>query len=76
VHTKAQFAAGLQRALSAPGPYLLQVMLSGPRTVYPLIGAGASPQEIIWRETHPGSGVPVYAREHFDYGARRLRQPA
>ncbi len=72
VHTKDQFQAAVQRALAAPGPYLLQVMLPAPKPVYPLIGAGASPQEIIWRETHPGSGALVYAREQFDYAARRL----
>jgi hypothetical protein len=34
---------------------------------------GTSPQDIVWRETEPGSGVPVFARERFDYEERRLR---
>jgi acetolactate synthase-1/2/3 large subunit len=73
VHTKGQFLAALARALATPGPYLLQIMLAGPHTVYPLIGAGASPQEIIWKETVAGSGQLIYARECFDYSTGRLR---
>jgi acetolactate synthase-1/2/3 large subunit len=72
VHTKAQFAAALHRAMAVPGPYLLQVMLPAPSQVYPLMEPGTTPQDMVWRETSPGSGVRVYARERFDYQARCL----
>jgi acetolactate synthase-1/2/3 large subunit len=73
VHTKAQLAAALRRALATPGPYLLQVMLPATHGVFPLMEPGTTPQEIIWRETDPGSGVRVPATQRFDYATRRLR---
>ncbi|HEY3083803.1 MAG TPA: thiamine pyrophosphate-binding protein [Chloroflexota bacterium] len=73
VHTKAQFRAALERALDAPGPYLVHVVLPRQNQVYPLMEPGTTPRDMVWRETSPGSGLPVYARERFDYEARRLR---
>jgi acetolactate synthase-1/2/3 large subunit len=73
VQGKAQFAAALDRALAAPGPYLLHVVLPRPNQVYPLMQPGTTPQDMVWRETHPGSGVPIFARERFDYEAGTLR---
>lgn len=73
VHTKAQCRAALARALATPGPYLIHVVLAGQAQVYPLMEPGTSPQDIVWRETAPGSGVPVYARERFDYDRGHLR---
>src|SRR5206468_7486646 len=74
VHTKAQLAAAVQRALATPGPYLIHVVLPRHNQVYPLMQPGTSPQDIVWRETEPGSGVAVHARERFDYDARMLRE--
>jgi acetolactate synthase-1/2/3 large subunit len=73
VHRQDQFIAAFRRALETPGPYLLQVMLPGSHAVYPMIVPGSTPQDIVWRETTAGSGVSVYAREHYDYQARRLK---
>jgi acetolactate synthase-1/2/3 large subunit len=73
VHTKAEYAAALRRALETPGPYLVQVVLPAVHGVFPLMEPGTTPQEIIWRETVPGSGVRVPAGEHFDYETKRLR---
>ncbi|HEY3111866.1 MAG TPA: thiamine pyrophosphate-dependent enzyme [Chloroflexota bacterium] len=73
VQTKAQLRAAVRRALAIPGPYLIHVVLPRQNQVYPLMQPGTSPQEIVWRESAPGSGVPVYARERFDYQGRRLR---
>lgn len=74
LHTKAQFRAAVRRALAAPGPYFLHVVLPRQNQVYPLMEPGTTPQDMVWRETGPGSGVRVYAREVFDYDARRLRR--
>jgi acetolactate synthase-1/2/3 large subunit len=76
VRTKAQFRAALTHMLAADGPYLIQVMLPGANQVYPLMKPGTGPQDMVWRETFPGSGVPVYAHERFDYEAGRLRSAA
>ena len=73
VHDKERFARAFERALAAPGPYLIQVMLPAAHTVYPLIEPGTTPQDIVWRETFPGSGEKVHARDHFDYASRRFR---
>jgi acetolactate synthase-1/2/3 large subunit len=73
VHTKAQCREAVRRALATPGPYLIQVMLPRQVQVYPLIEPGTTPQDLICRETAPGSGVRVYAREYFDFEAGRLR---
>ena len=75
VHDKAQCAAAIRRALATPGPYLVQVMLPRPSGVYPLMEPGTTPQDMVWREQSPGSGVKVYAHERFDYRHRRLRTP-
>lgn len=72
VHSRAQLRAAVQRALTTPGPYLLQVVLPAQNHVYPLMEPGTTPQDIAWRETYPGSSTHVYARERFDYEARRL----
>ena len=73
VHGKAQFAAAIERALAASGPYLIQVILPRTDGVYPLMEPGTTPQEMIWRETAPGSGLRIRAGERFDYAAGRLR---
>jgi len=73
VHSKGQYRLAIRRALAAPGPYLVHVALATRNQVYPLMEPGTTPQDIIWRETTPGSGVPVHAHERFDYIARRLR---
>jgi hypothetical protein len=73
LHRKAQLPAALRRMLAAPGPYLLHVILPARNQVYPLMEPGTTPQDMVWRETSPGSGARVYARERFDYAARRLR---
>jgi acetolactate synthase I/II/III large subunit len=73
VQTKEQLRAAVARAIGTPGPYLIHVVLPRPNQVYPLMQPGTSPQEIVWRESEPGSGVPVRARERFDYETRRLR---
>ena len=73
VHTKAQFQEALQRLLDAPGPYLMHIILPAQNQVYPLMEPGSTPQELIWQEQEPGSGVKVYVRERFDYEGRSLR---
>jgi acetolactate synthase-1/2/3 large subunit len=73
VHTKAQLRAAVRRMLAADGPYLVQVMLPAQNQVFPLIQPGTTPQDLIWRETYPGSGERVYARDRFDYDACCLR---
>jgi len=73
VRTKAEFREAVRRMLEEPGPYLIQIMLPTKNQVYPLMQPGTTPQDLVWRETAPGSGVPVFARERFDYDARRLR---
>lgn len=73
VHTKAHLYAAVRRALATPGPYLVHVALPAQNQVYPLMEPGTTPQEIVWRETYPGSGERIYARERFDYEARCLR---
>jgi acetolactate synthase-1/2/3 large subunit len=74
VQTKGQLEGAVQRALATPGPYLIHVVLPRHNQVYPLMQPGTSPQDMVWRETFPGSGVPVFARERFDYEAGKLRQ--
>jgi hypothetical protein len=59
--------------LATSGPYLLHVVLPTRNQVYPLMEPGTTPQDMVWRETSPGSGARVYAGERFDYAARRLR---
>jgi acetolactate synthase-1/2/3 large subunit len=73
VHTKAQCQEAIRRALATPGPYLIHVVLPTQAQVYPLVEPGTTPRDIVWRETAPGSGVRVYARDHFDYETGRLR---
>ena len=74
VHTKEQCRAAVRRALATPGPYLIHVVLPSQAQVYPLVEPGTTPTDIIWRESAPGSGVRVYARDHFDYQTGRLRE--
>jgi acetolactate synthase-1/2/3 large subunit len=73
VHTKAQYKAAVRRALAAEGPYLLHIVLPARAQVYPLMQPGTTPSDMVWRETEPGSGVPVFARDRFDYEQGRLR---
>ncbi|MBI3969955.1 MAG: acetolactate synthase large subunit [Chloroflexi bacterium] len=73
VHTKAQLREAVRRMLTTPGPYLVQVMLPAKVQVFPLMEPGTTPQDMAWKETFAGSNVRVYARERFDYEARRLR---
>jgi thiamine pyrophosphate-dependent acetolactate synthase large subunit-like protein len=72
LHRKAQLPAALRRMLAAPGPYLLHVVLPARNQVYPLMEPGTTPQDIVWRETSPGSGARLRPRA-FDDAARRLR---
>jgi acetolactate synthase-1/2/3 large subunit len=73
VHTRDGFRAALERALETPGPYLVHVVLPRQNQVYPLMEPGTTPRDMVWRESSPGSGVPVYARERFDSERGRLR---
>jgi acetolactate synthase-1/2/3 large subunit len=73
VHTRDGFRAALERALETPGPYMVHVVLPRQNQVYPLMEPGTTPRDMVWRESAPGSGVPVYARERFDYERGRLR---
>jgi acetolactate synthase-1/2/3 large subunit len=73
VHTKQQFRDALARMLAAPGPYLIQIMLPAQNQVFPLMEPGTTPQDLVWRETHPGSGRRVHGRDRFDYAAGRLK---
>src|SRR5207253_2218660 len=66
VQTKDQLRAAVERALATPGPFLIHVVLPRQNQVYPLMQPGTAPHDIVWRETYPGSGVPVYARDRFD----------
>jgi acetolactate synthase-1/2/3 large subunit len=73
VRTKEQFRQAVRRMLDEPGPYLIQIMLPTKNQVFPLIQPGTTPQDLVWRETQPGSGVYVRVAERFDYQAKRLR---
>ena len=73
VRTKEEFRHAVRRMLDEPGPYLLHIMLPSKNQVYPLMQPGTTPQDLVWRETAPGSGVPVLVRDRFDYEARRLK---
>jgi acetolactate synthase-1/2/3 large subunit len=73
VHTKPEWSAAARRMLAADGPYLVQVMLPAQNQVFPLIKPGTTPQDLVWRETSPGSGEHVYVRDRFDYESRCLR---
>src|SRR5439155_4094058 len=57
VQTKAQLRGAVRRALATPGPYLIHVVLPRQHQVYPLMQPGTTPQDIVWRESEPGSGV-------------------
>lgn len=74
VHTRDQLPAAVGRMLASPGPYLLHLELSAQSQVYPLIPPGAPPQDLIWRESEPGSGGIVRVRDRFDYETGRLRE--
>ncbi|MDB5076238.1 MAG: hypothetical protein JWO42_2417, partial [Chloroflexi bacterium] len=76
VHSKEQFSSAIRRAMTTPGPYLIQVMLPALNGVYPLMEPWTTPQEMIWREVTAGSGCKVAAHERFDYVQGRLRSPA
>ena len=74
IHTKAQLPAALQRMLATDGPYLIHVELAEQSQVYPLIPPGTTPQDLIWRETEPGSGDVVRVADRYDFEAGRLRE--
>lgn len=74
VHTKSQLRPAVERMLAAEGPYLLHIELEDQAQVYPLIPPGATPQDLIWRETAPGSGEVVRVRDRFDFETGRLRE--
>lgn len=74
VHGKAQFRDAVRRMLAAEGPYLVQVMLPGKNQVYPLMEPGTTPQDLVWRETAPGSGTRVYVKDVFDYATGTLKE--
>lgn len=67
IHLKEQLRPAVERMLAAPGPYLLHVELAEQSQVFPLIPPGQTPQDLIWRETSPGSGQVIRARDRFDY---------
>ena len=73
VHDKEQFRAAVRRMFDADGPYLVQVMLPTKNHVYPLIEPGSTPQDLIWRESSPGSGTRVYVKDVFDYETGQMR---
>ena len=71
VHAKSQLTAAINRMLDTAGPYLLHVELSEQSQVYPLIPPGASPLDLIWRETEPGSGEVISVKDRYDFVAGR-----
>jgi acetolactate synthase-1/2/3 large subunit len=73
IHSKEQLRGAVERMLAADGPYLLHVELSQQGQMYPLIPPGTTPQDLIWRETEPGSGTVVRVRDEYDYETGRLR---
>lgn len=73
VHTKDQLRGAVERMLAADGPYLLHVELAEPSPVYPLVPPGATPRDLLWRETFPGSGQAVKVSELYDFERGRLR---
>jgi len=60
--------------LATDGPYLIHVELAEQSQVYPLIPPGTAPQDLIWRETEPGSGEVVRVADVYDFEAGRLRE--
>ena len=74
IEVHADIAEALARMLAAPGPYLIQIMLPAQNQVFPLMEPGTTPQDLVWRETHPGSGRRVHVRDRFDYAAGRLKE--
>jgi acetolactate synthase-1/2/3 large subunit len=73
IHAKSQLRGAVERMLAAEGPYLLHVELSEQGQVYPLVAPGTTPQDLIWRETEPGSGKVIRVRDHYDFDAGRLK---
>jgi thiamine pyrophosphate-dependent acetolactate synthase large subunit-like protein len=73
VHTKAQFRAAVRRMFDTEGPYLVQIMLPTKNQVYPLMEPGTTPQDLVWRETAPGSGERIYVKDVFDYAVGTLK---
>lgn len=73
IHSKDQLPAAVERMLTAPGPYLLHLEMRDQSQVYPLIPPGMTPQDLIWRETEPGSGQVIRVRDRFDFETGRLR---
>lgn len=76
VHSKAQFREAVRRMFETEGPYLVQVMLPNKNQVYPLMEPGTTPQDLVWRESAPGSGERVYVKDVFDYATGTLKEPA
>jgi thiamine pyrophosphate-dependent acetolactate synthase large subunit-like protein len=74
IHLKSQLRPAVVRMLAAPGPYLLHLELADQWQVYPLVPPGAPPQELIWRETSPGSGEVIRVKDRYDFEAGRLRE--
>jgi hypothetical protein len=74
VHSKAQFREAVRRMFDTEGPYLVQIMLPNKNQVYPLMEPGTTPQDLIWRETAPGSGERVYVKDVFDYANGALKE--
>ena len=73
IHAKDQLRGAVERMLAADGPFLLHVELSQSGQMYPLIPPGLTPQDLIWRETEPGSGKVIRVAERYDYKAGQLR---
>ncbi len=73
IHSKNQLRGAVERMLAAEGPFLLHVELSQQGQMYPLIPPGLTPQDLIWRETEPGSGKVIRVSDRYDYQTGRLR---
>lgn len=73
VHTKEAYREAVRRMFDAEGPYMIQVMLPTKNQVYPLMEPGTTPQDLVWKESAPGSGVRVYVKDVFDYATGDLK---
>ena len=52
---------------------MIQVMLPTKNQVYPLMEPGTTPQDLVWKESSPGSGVRVYVKDVFDYASGQMK---
>ncbi|MBU6150843.1 MAG: thiamine pyrophosphate-binding protein [Chloroflexi bacterium] len=73
VHSKEAFREAVRRMFDMSGPYMIQVMLPTKNQVYPLMEPGTTPQDLVWKESSPGSGVRVYVKDVFDYASGQMK---